>query len=145
MQLHTLQREHALKKDRPRVGRGGKRGTYSGRGMKGQKAHAGRRIPSGLKAILSRLPKLRGAGNKSIQEKPEIVNLGDLNKVFQETNIINKHILAQHGLIKDVKNKVKILGNGEIKKAITLEGLLISQSAKKKIEAAGGKVLNPKS
>ena len=142
MQLHTLQRKHPLKKDRPRVGRGGKRGSYSGRGVKGQKAHAGRRIPSGLKEILSRLPKLRGVKNKSIQEKPEVVNLGDLGKIPGEINIINKNVLAEHGLIKDARNRVKILGNGYIKKPVTLQGLMISQSAKKKIEVAGGTVKN---
>ena len=124
------------------MGRGGKRGTYSGRGMKGQKAHAGRRIPSGLKEILARLPKLRGTNNPSLQEKPEVVNVGDLNKLPGETNTINRNVLAGRGLIKDARHRVKILGNGEIKKAVTLEGLLISRSAKKKIEAAGGAVKN---
>lgn len=67
MQLHTLQPLHALK-DKKRIGRGGKRGTYSGRGQKGQRSRAGRKIRPALRDLIQRLPKLRGAGNKRVRK-----------------------------------------------------------------------------
>ena len=63
MQLHTLQPLNSLK-GKKRVGRGGKRGTYSGRGQKGQRSRAGRKIRPAMRDLIQRLPKLRGAGNK---------------------------------------------------------------------------------
>lgn len=142
MNLHTLQRIHPLKSNRPRVGRGGKRGTYSGRGQKGQRAHAGRRIPSGLRTIIQRLPKLRGFKNKPTSPKPQIINLNDLshltNLKSEAVPTINRDLLFKQGLIRDKRQPVKILGDGVIGKAIVVEGLLFSRSAKTKIEAAGG-------
>ena len=138
MQLHTLQPKHPLTKKQPRIGRGGKRGTSSGRGTKGQGAHAGRRIPSGLKEILGRLPKLRGFKNKPKSDKPQIVNLRNFATIDSKT--INREVLFKSKLINDPKKPVKVLGDGEIKKAVTLEGLIVSKSAKTKIEKANGKV-----
>jgi len=138
MQLHNLRPKHSLTNKQPRIGRGGKRGTSSGRGTKGQGAHGGRRIPSGLKEILGRLPKLRGFKNKPKSEKPQIINLMDLSKV--EDKVINRDVLFKNKLIKDPKKIVKVLGSGEIKKSITLNGLITSKSAKEKIEKANGKV-----
>lgn len=138
MQLHNLQPKHSLTNKQPRVGRGGKRGTSSGRGTKGQGAHGGRRIPSGLKEILGRLPKLRGFKNKPKSDKPQIINVGDLIKI--EDKIINKEVLFKNRLIKNPKKPVKVLSEGEIKKAVTLEGLTTSKSAKNKIEKANGKI-----
>ena len=141
MQLHTLRPFHKLKISRPRIGRGGKRGTTSGRGQKGQKAHGGRRIPSGLKEILQRLPKLRGVKNKPKSEKPQILNLMDLSKIIgSEHAVITRELLFRAGLIKDKRKDVKILGDGDFTKAITTQGLLVSKSAREKIEAAGGQV-----
>lgn len=138
MQLHDLRPKHPLTNKQPRIGRGGKRGTSSGRGTKGQGAHGGRRIPSGLKEILGRLPKLRGFKNKPKSDKPQIINVGDLTKI--EDKVINKKILFKNKLIKNPKKPVKVLGNGEIKKPVTLEGLITSKSAKDKIEKANGKI-----
>lgn len=143
MQLHTLQKTHPNKDKSPRVGRGGKRGTTSGRGQKGQRAHGGRRIPTGMKEILSRLPKLRGVKNPPQSEKPQVLNLDSLNKlVGSEQPVITVELLYKAGLIKDKKGSVKILGDGNIVKAITLHGLIVSKSVKAKVEAAGGKVIN---
>ncbi|MEK7115036.1 MAG: 50S ribosomal protein L15 [Patescibacteria group bacterium] len=138
MQLHNLRPKHALTGKQPRIGRGGKRGTSSGRGTKGQGAHGGRRIPSGLKEILGRLPKLRGFKNKPKSDKPQIINIEDLAKI--DDKVINRDVLFKNKLIKNPKKPVKILGDGEIKKAVTLEGLIISKSAKIKIEKANGKI-----
>lgn len=141
MQLHTLQPIHSRRRPRPRVGRGGKRGTTAGRGQKGQRAHAGRRIPSGLKEILGRLPKLRGAQNKPITAKPKIFNLDQLAKIAQslpEKQIITKELLLEKGLLRRKDKTVKILGNGELKKAVILKNISVSRSAREKIEAVGG-------
>mgnify|MGYP001602890080 CR=1 FL=1 len=115
-----------------RVARGGKRGTTAGRGTKGQKSRAGHRIRPAERDLLQRLPKLRGlgvhGGNKSIRKKPLAMNVGELNKL-SETLLTRKNL-----------GNVKILGEGELTKAITVEGLKVSKSARKKILKAGGKV-----
>jgi large subunit ribosomal protein L15 len=126
MQLHNLP---SIQKKVKRVGRGGKRGTYSGRGIKGQKARSGHRIRPAARDLLIRLPKLRGYKNKPIFSKPPVINVGDLEKKVVG-NLINKETVG----------KVKILGNGEVKKAFIVEGLKVSQGAKAKIEKAGGTV-----
>ena len=105
-----------------RVGRGGKRGTTSGRGTKGQKSRSGHRIRPAERDLLIRLPKLRGYRNKSIKEKQKVLNLSDLAN--SQDTVFNKKNL---GL-------VKILGGGELKKPIIIEGLPVSKSAKIKIE-----------
>ena len=112
-----------------RVGRGGKRGTTSGKGTKGQKSRAGHRIRPAERDLMIRLPKLRGYRNKPIKEKLLVINVGDLET--RSETVFNQKNLGQ----------VKILLNLELKKAITIEGLLVSKSAKEKIEKAGGKVI----
>ncbi|MEK7086728.1 MAG: 50S ribosomal protein L15 [Patescibacteria group bacterium] len=139
MQLHHL--KPTLKKRRiKRIGRGGKRGTYSGRGMKGQRARAGRKIRPAERDLFQRLPKLRGFKHKSLKEKALVFNVEDLAKKFKE-GTINKKMLLELGLIKKVSVPVKILGNGEIKKSFKIRGLAVSKSAKEKIEKAGGSVI----
>ena len=130
MQLHTLQPKHPLKAKKPRVGRSGKRGTTSGKGQKGQKARAGRRIRPAERDLIQRLPKLRGVKNKSIYTKLDILSVGDLEK-FAKDGMVNEEILGK---------KVKVLGDGEVKTPLKVSGLPVSESAKKKIEAAGGNV-----
>lgn len=116
---------------KPRVGRGGKRGTTSGHGTKGQKSRSGRRIRPGWRDMLQRTPKLRGIGNKPSSVKFPVKNLRDL-AAYPAGAVLNR---------KTFGGPVKILGEGTIAHAITVEGLPVSASAKKKIEAAGGKVL----
>ena len=139
MQLHNLKTEHQREKLKPRVGRGGKRGTTSGRGQKGQRAHAGRRIPSGLKELIQRLPKLRGVKNKPKSRKPAVINVGDLSNIME--SIINKELLRKMGFLKRKDLSIKVLGDGEIEKSITLQGVAVSKSAREKIEKAGGKII----
>ena len=136
MQLHTLPPVHKNKKKK-RVGRGGKRGTYSGRGQKGQKSRAGRKLPGGALDVIKSIPKLRGIKNKSIKPKPRAVNISALEAL--EATPITKAVLQKHGIIKK-REPVKILGTGEIKKAIVIEGIPASKSAKEAIEKAGGSV-----
>jgi large subunit ribosomal protein L15 len=138
MQLHQL-RPTIKSKNKKRIGRGGKRGSYSGRGIKGQKAHAGRKIKSQSQELIQRLPKLRGFKNKSLRPKAIAVNVGDLEKKISG-NIINKQALFKARLIKKIDSPVKILSEGEIKRPFQFEGLKISKNAKEKIEKSGGKV-----
>jgi len=136
MQLHQLKPTIKSRKKK-RIGRGGKRGTYSGRGQKGQKARAGHRIRPAERDLIQRLPKLRGFKFKPLKPKPVIINLSDLEKKIKG-DVINRQILLEAGLIRKSDKRIKILGNGEVKKAFKVEGLEISQSAKNKIETAGG-------
>ena len=138
MQLHTLKRKTKNKRKKT-IGRGGKRGTYCGRGLKGQRARAGRKIRPEIRDVIKKIPKKRGYKFASYKEKPEVVNVGELNK-FSVGEEVNPKTLAEKGLVK--KNKsVKILGNGEIKTALSFKDCLVSAGALKKIEAAGGGIL----
>jgi large subunit ribosomal protein L15 len=141
MQIHNIQKPKNIK-EKKRVGRGGKRGTYSGRGLKGQKARAGHSIPSQAKEIIQRFPKLRGVKFKPVSSKTKAVNVGDLEKLFQN-DTINKEAFVKAGLIKKKSEPVKILNRGEVKKAYNVK-VPVSKSAKEKIEKAGGKVFENK-
>ena len=146
MQIHHLKRKTPNKKVML-VGRGGKRGKTSGRGGKGQTARAGHKIRPELRDMIKRIPKLRGYSFQSISNvrNPIVpVNLDSLETVFKAGAIVKPSTLTASGLIEKYKGKnpkVKILGSGEITKKITVVGCLVSESAKTKIEKAGGKVL----
>jgi len=140
MQLHELQPIHKMRKIK-RVGRGGKRGTYSGKGLKGQKARAGRKTEPIIRKIIKRYPKLRGYRFKSITPEIAVVNLDALEKKFEAGSVVSPKSLLEKKLIRRIKGRVpevKILGQGELKKALTIEGCGASKSAKEKIEKAGG-------
>lgn len=142
MQLHQISAK-TKQKNRKRIGRGGKRGTFSGRGVKGQKSRAGTRIRPAWRDILKQLPKKRGFKFKSIYLKPVAVNIADLDENFRSGEIISPKSLLEKGLIVKIKNRlpeVKILGEGETKKKFTIRDCLISQSAKEKIEKVGGSI-----
>ncbi|OGZ33817.1 MAG: 50S ribosomal protein L15 [Candidatus Portnoybacteria bacterium RIFCSPLOWO2_12_FULL_39_9] len=156
MQLHQLTPIHQ-KKFRKRVGRGGKRGTYSGRGIKGQKSRAGKKprlTLAGGVLPLKRFPKQRGAGGKTeikkgvklsrLRQKPVIVNLKEIEKKFKDGEIVSPQTLLEKGLVKKRGGRmpeVKILGEGKLSKKIEVRSLRLSKSAKEKIEKAGGKIL----
>ncbi|TSC83321.1 MAG: large subunit ribosomal protein L15 [Parcubacteria group bacterium Gr01-1014_19] len=131
MNLSQLKPNTPRKYSKPRVGRGGKRGTMSGKGQKGQKSRSGRRMRPAERDLIQRLPKLRGTKNKPLEAALPVLNLKDLERVAQ-SGVVSEKILGR---------KVKILGDGEIKKPVTIEGLPVSKSAKEKIEAAGGKIV----
>lgn len=142
MQLNDLKRV-TPNKSQKRVGRGGGRGKTSGRGTKGQKARAGHRIMPAIREQLKKLPKRRGYSFKSIQDKPFVINLGQLDKVFSAGDVINPKTLAERGVMRITAARpmqVKILGDGEVSKKLTVSGCLVSASAKAKIEKAGGSV-----
>ena len=147
MQIHEIRREHAHKKSKL-VGRGGTRGKTSGHGGKGQTARAGHRVRPAMRDIIKKLPKLRGHGkNRSASvfyRGPEaVVNVGALN-VFAKGDVVTPTALIAKGLIGLAfgKNpKVKILGTGELTVALSFERCDVSETAKAKIEKAGGTIL----
>jgi len=146
MQLHQLKPIHKLKK-RKRIGRGGKRGTYSGRGMKGQRARAGRKMKPVIRELIKKYPKLRGYRQKlkaqNSKLKTAILNLEVLEKKFNTGEKITPEILLEKRIIRKIKGKiplVKILAKGEISKKLIIEGCQMSESAKEKIERAGGQI-----
>lgn len=138
--MNNLKRENANKKS-VSVGRGGKRGKTSGRGTKGQKARAGRKIRPEFRDVIKKLPKLRGYAFKSINSKPVVVNVFDLAKNFKDGDKVNAETIFAKKIISEKSGKkVKILGGGEIGVKIFVEGCLVSKEAKTKIEKAGGSV-----
>ena len=142
MQLHQLKPKHKLKKPK-RVGRGGKRGTYSGRGLKGQRSRAGRKFKPAIRGLIKRYPKLRGYKFKRIRPKPAVVNIEILEKKFKAADTITPKVLIEKGVIRRIKGrlpKVKILGRGKLTKKLIIEGCQVSKSAREEIEKAGGTI-----
>lgn len=141
MQVHEV-KPSKKKQVAKRIGRGGKRGTYSGRGMKGQKSRAGNRMQPKIRELFKRYPKVRGH-RRSRRQKAISVNLAILEKSFERGETVNPGILAKKKIAGTIKGKalvVKILGSGEITKALTIEHCAVSTAAKAKIETAGGTV-----
>jgi len=142
MQLHELKPNHKRKEGK-RIGRGGKRGTYSGRGVKGQKSRAGRKMVPSVRQLVKKYPKLRGYRFKSRKQKPEILNLEMLEKNFGKGDLVSPKILLEKKLISRIKGRipeVKVLVKGKLTKKLTIKDCLISKSAKEKIEEAGGTI-----
>ena len=141
MQIHELRVK--TQKPKRRVGRGGKKGTYSGRGVKGQKSRSGANInpifEGGRSTLIEHLPKMRGF--KSIHPQNQIINLEKISKFFSDGAVVNPQALREKRLIRKIKVPVKILGSGEITKKITFEKCLVSKSAREKIEKAGGNII----
>ncbi|MFH1129195.1 MAG: uL15 family ribosomal protein [Patescibacteria group bacterium] len=133
MQLHQVKPKN-INKSKKRVGRGGKRGTYSGKGMKGQLARAGRKLYPEIRAFVKKIPKTRGYNFKSFKDKPQIVNLKDLNEKFKDGEIVNPQTLMEKGLVAKMNNRmpiVKILGDGKLTKKLKIENCKLSKSAEK--------------
>lgn len=146
MQLHELKPIHKAKKPK-RIGRGGKRGTYSGKGIKGQKSRAGKNYQPIIRELIKRYPKLRGYRQKSNfnfqKSKIAVLNLDILEEKFNAGEKINPEILLEKKIIRRIKGrtpKVKILSRGIIGKKLLIEGCLISEKAKREIEKSGGSV-----
>ena len=133
MQLHELKPKHKLKRKK-RVGRGGKRGTYSGRGIKGQRSRSGKAPRPEIRDFVKKIKKKRGYKFKPSKEKPRIFNLKDLEKYFNSGEKITPQTLLEKGLISTIKGKipeVKILGKGKLNKKIEIEGCKMSRSVEK--------------
>ena len=135
MQIHQIKPKHKLKKKK-RVGRGGKRGTYSGRGIKGQKSRAGRKLAPVIRELIKKYPKLRGYRSQNNAKNIAVVNLKDLDKNFKDSEIVNPKTLLEKKLIRRIKGrvpKVKILGKGELTKKLTIEDCEMSENVKEKL------------
>lgn len=142
MQLHQISKNKS-DQTKKRVGRGGKRGTFSGRGVKGQKARAGRKLRPEWRDLLKSIPKKRGYKFKGRRAKPAILNLEDLNKVFKGGETITPDVLCQKGLVSKIGGSsplVKILGQGQIARKLNFKGMTFSVSAKDAIIKAGGSI-----
>ena len=145
MQLHNIKPKHKSKKSR-RVARGGKRGGYSGRGIKGQKSRAGAKIRPAIRDIMMKLPKQRGRSKhafKSLVLKPAILNLKDIEKKFTNEETVSPQTLFEKKLVNKKGGDlpvVKILGQGGISKKLCFQNILLSKSARAKIQKAGGTI-----
>ena len=142
MQLHELQPKHK-NRNKKRVGRGGRKGTYSGHGMKGQKSRAGRKMVPIIRELIKRYPKLKGYRSFRMDTDTAVVNLEVLEKNTKDGEIINPENLIKKGLISNIKGrvpKVKILGTGKLTKKLVIENCKISKTAREAIEKAGGTI-----
>lgn len=135
MQAHNLAKSGNKKKKR--IGRGGKRGSFSGRGIKGQKSRAGRRIRPQIRDIIKKIHKRRGYGKnraKSVYAgkiRPEAVNIGDIARLFKDKDKITAKALIGAGLAET--KKIKILGGGKTdKKFVFDKNILMSRSVREK-------------
>ena len=139
MKLHELKPAEGSRKVRNRVGRGTSSGNgkTAGRGQKGQKARSKVRVgfEGGQMPLFRRMPK---RGFKNVNRKDyAIVNLETLNK-FEDGTEVTPALLVETRVVKDEKDGIKVLGNGELTKKLTVKASKFSASAKAAIEAAGG-------
>ena len=145
MQLNTLSPKTPRAKS-ARVGRGGKRGKTSGRGTKGQKARSGRKMRPEMRDLIKKIPKLRGHGKNRartvrLRAPYAPVNLGTIDSIFSANEAVTPATLAKKGLVRVRAGKlprVKVLGTGEITKALSFSDVSYSATAKAAIEKAGG-------
>lgn len=143
MRLHNLKPSPGSRTSPTRVGRGigSGKGKTSGRGQKGQKARSGggvrRGFEGGQMPLFQRLPK-RGFTNR-FRKKWFEVNVEVLNR-FEAETVVTPQLMKDTGIIKSLKNGVKILGRGELGKKLTVKAHSFSAQAREKIEAAGGQV-----
>ncbi|MBR6584364.1 MAG: 50S ribosomal protein L15, partial [Firmicutes bacterium] len=139
---HELRAVEGATKAPKRKGRGtgSGNGTTAGRGMNGQNSRSGGGVRLGFEGgqmpLYRRLPK-RGFNNKW-GVTYDVVNVDELNK-FEAGTVVNQAVLEEAGIVKQVRDGVKILGEGELKVALTVQANKFSKSAVEKIEAAGGK------
>jgi large subunit ribosomal protein L15 len=145
MKLEDLRPTPGAVKSPKRVGRGyasGIGGHTSSRGHKGQKSRSGGKVRPGFEGgqmpLVRRIPK-RGFTNFN-SKVFNILNLSDLDKLFEANEEVSLKVLIERKIVKNVRDGIKILGNGEITKPLIVKVDAISKSAKEKIENAGGKV-----
>ena len=144
MKQHQLAPAGGSRRNRKRVGRGNGsgQGTYSGRGSKGQKSRAGYRMRPGSEGgqlpIIKRLPRKRGFTN-IFRVEYSAVNIGQL-AAFSEGSEVTPQALLEAGIVKSIKQPVKILAKGDIKHPLTVKADKFSAAARAKIEVVGGKV-----
>ena len=145
MNLHNLKPRPGAKHRVKRLGCGESSGLgkTSGRGHKGQKSRSGGGVRPGFEGgqmpLHRRLPK-RGFNNTRFQDKIAVVNVSSLDERFEDGETVNMESLKKVRLVKGTYDAVKVLGNGDLAKKLTVEGCKVSASAKEKIEKAGGTI-----
>jgi large subunit ribosomal protein L15 len=146
MKLHELKNVKGAihRKKRVGCGEGGGHGKTSGRGGKGQTARSGGSIRPGFEGgqmpLYRKLPH-RGFNNYEHRVEIAVLNIGDLASLDASITEVNAKVLASHGLIRKDEKTVKILGDGELTRALKITAAKFSESAKAKIEKAGGQAL----
>jgi large subunit ribosomal protein L15 len=144
MRQHELRPPKGWKKNRRRKGRGdgSGRGTYSGRGIKGQNSRSGGGVRPGFEGgqlpLVKALPAMRGFTN-IFRKEYSVVNLDRL-AALRSGEEVTPEVMAENGLIKDLKSPVKVLGRGDLDGPMVVKAHRFSDSARQKIEAAGGSV-----
>lgn len=148
MQLNTLSPRTKNRKNAP-VGRGGKRGKTSGKGGKGQTARAGHKIRPEVRDLIKKLPKRRGHGKNRARTvvgnriSVSVVNLSALSARYAAGEVVTPNSLLAKNLVRRAKGRapiVKILGTGELTKALVIRGCTLSSSARAAVEKAGGTI-----
>lgn len=143
MNLSELRPAPGSKKNRKRVGRGtgSRHGKTSTRGSNGQNSRSGGGVRPGFEGgqhpIQQRVPK-RGFSNARYKTEYVVVNIGDL-ELFEAGSVVSIAALREAGMVRALKDGVKILGNGELSKSLTVQANAFSKTAEEKITAAGGK------
>ena len=144
MQAHGIRPIHP-RRDRKRIGRGrgSGTGTYAGKGVKGQKARAGGGVRPGFEGgqnpQIKGLPMLRGFNN-IFRTEYQVVNLDRLDRLPEAITEVTAQVMERYGLVRSAGKPVKVLGQGELSRALQVQVSRVSQTARAKIEAAGGAV-----
>ncbi len=144
MKLHELESNIGATHKRKIVGRGrgSGLGKTSGKGEKGQKKRSGVSIPAtfegGQLPLYRRLPK-RGFSNADFKVEYAVINVSDLNR-FEDGTVVTPALLRETGLVKQQLNGIKVLGDGELNKKLTVQAHKFSKTARKSIEASGSKI-----
>ncbi|MDD3607572.1 MAG: 50S ribosomal protein L15 [Candidatus Moranbacteria bacterium] len=142
MQIHQIGNNKKLRK---RIGRGGKKGTYSGRGIKGQGSRSGysRRstFEGGRTTLVALTKKLKGF-KRLVKNDKKIINLQKIDKKFTVGETVNLESLRTKGLIGKNDKEVKILSDGELTKKVNFSNMAVSKAAEEKIKKMGGEIKN---
>lgn len=144
----SLKRPKNLKKPAVRIGKGGKRGKTSGRGMKGQKSRKGNSMRPEMRDIIKKLPKRRGYGTnraRVVVPRPgfQTLNLDQLEAHFETGAIVSPKTALELGLVRRVSGKlpqVKVLARGELSKKLEFSNVALSKTARAAVEKAGGTI-----
>ncbi len=147
MKQNTITPDPSQTKKPKRIGRGNGsgHGTFSGRGMKGQKARAGgiRRpgFEGGQTPLIRKMPKMRGFTHPFAKQKSfQVINLSDLEATFNDGDTVTVEILFEKGLISKLNKAVKLLGHGTLSKKLEIDVDAATQSVFTAVEKAGGKI-----
>ena len=144
MMQHQIKPNSGSRKARKRIGRGNAAGggTYAGRGLKGQKSRSGKGLKPGFEGgqnpLIKGLPMIRGFNNK-FKTHYSLVPLGNLDRLPVGDNITPEYLYIL-GIIRNKRNPIKIVGNGDITKPLNISAHKFTESARKKIEAVGGTI-----